>query len=456
MSAATEPDEGAAAQATPSTRRLVSAALILFGIVTTSMVSIAVDRHFAASSKGPEHDHEHAEKGHEGHGEGDKGHAGEKEHGDADHPGEGRPGEGHPGEGRDGGGEHKAHVDIAVVKLTDEQIANGHFELDIASGGRVDEILSLPGEIALNADAVAHVSPRAPGAVREVKVSLGDVVKKGEVLALLDSREVAGMQQEALAGQARLELAQANFDRVDALFKDQISSEKEYLASKQALAEARIDKNSAAQKLAAGAGPRSGGSGLALIAPLDGTVIEKHLTIGEVLGAETKAFTIADLSTLWVWTTAHVREAGRVQKGQRAYLRADGFEEVLEGVVDYVDATLDETTRTARLRVTIDHPNASWRPGMFVRTEVVVSQVDAGVVILEEAIQRLGDHEVVFIQEGGQFEARPVELGRPGRDARGRRAREVIAGLPANARYVSKNAFTLKAELGKGSASHEH
>ena len=431
-------------QVTSSTRTVVNIGLILFGVAATAVVAIAVDRRLASPAAGAEDEHGDGEKGHEDHGE--KGHEGHDEAGEKGHAGEGKPGD----------GEHKAHVDIAVVKLTDEQIVNGKLEFDTAGPGRVDETISLPGEVALNADTVAHVSPRTSGAVREVKVALGDVVKKGDVLALLDSREVAGMQQEALANEARLELAQANFDRVEKLYKDQVASEKEYLASKQALAEAKIDKNSALQKLAAGAGPRSGGNGLALLAPLDGTVIEKHLTIGEVLAAETQAFTVADLSTLWVWTTAHAREAGRVQKGQHAYLRADGFDEVVQGLVDYVDATLDETTRTARLRVTIDHPHASWRPGMFVRTEVVVNQVDAGVVVLEDAIQRLGEHEVVFIQEDGQFEARPVELGKPGRDAKGRRAREVVAGLPANAKYVSKNAFTLKAELGKGSASHEH
>ncbi len=437
----------------PATRKLVNVALVLFAVATTAVVSIAIDRHFAAPAGGEDDEHGHGEKGHEGRDEAtEKGHAAEGKNAHGHDEGK----EGKPGKGHDDEGEHKPHVDIAAVRLTDEQIVNAKLELDTAGAGRVDEIISLPGEVAFNADAVAHVSPRTAGAVREVKVALGDVVKKGDVLAILDSREVAGMQQEALANGARLELAQASFDRVDKLFKDQIASEKEYLASKQALAEARIDRNSALQKLAAGAGPRSSGNGLALVAPLDGTVIEKHLTIGEVLDAETKAFTIANLSTLWVWTTAHAREAGRVQKGQHAYLRADGFDEVLQGLVDYVGATLDETTRTARLRVTIDHPHPSWKPGMFVRTEVVVSQVDAGVVILEDAIQRLGEHDVVFVQEDGQFEARPVELGRPGRDAKGRRAREVLAGLPANAKYVSKNAFTLKAELGKGSASHEH
>jgi cobalt-zinc-cadmium efflux system membrane fusion protein len=432
------------------TRVLVTGAVLVLGIVTTSVVSISIDRMIwprAAVGGDDEHgDHgeeaAHGEESHAEHADGEEGH--DKKPGHDDHAAKGAE------------GEHTPHVDIATVELTEPQIANAKLEFEMAGPGRVDETLSLPGEVTLNADAVAHVTPRSSGAVRSVKAVLGDVVKKGDVLAVLDSREVAGMQQEALAAQARLELAQANYDRIEKLFRDQISSEKDYLTAKQALAEAKIDRNSAMQKLAAGAGPSAGGSGFALVAPIDGTVIEKHINIGEVLDAEKQAFTIADLSTLWVMSTAHAREMARVEKGQRAYIRVDGTDASVEGKIDYVEATLGERTRTARLRIVVEKPPATWKPGMFVTTELVVGGIDAPVVILEDAVQRLGDHEVVFVQDDGRFEARPVELGKPGRDAKGRPAREVSAGLPANARYVSKNAFALKAQLGKGSATHEH
>lgn len=450
MSTTTGDEPRTIPEPTRRTRTVVTSALAVLGIVTTSIVSISIDRSIWPRAAGGDEHEGHADEGHEGHADEKPGaHEGEEKGAHEEHA---------AGEEKEAkrGSEHKPHVDIATVKLTDIQVTNAKIEFETAGPGRVDETLSLPGEVALNADALAHVTPRSPGAVREVKALLGDSVKKGQVLALLESREVAGMQQEALANQARLELAQGNFDRIEKLYKDQIASEKEFLVAKQALAEARIDKNSAMQKLAAGAGSQAGGGGFALVAPLTGTVIEKHLAIGEVLAAETQAFTIADLSTLWVWTTAHAREIGRIQQGQRAYIRADGFDETLEGKVDYVDATLGERTRTARVRVIVETPPPSWRPGMFVTTELVVGGVDAGVVILEDAIQRLGDHEVVFVQDDGLFEARPVELGKRGRDAKGRSAREVVAGLPANARYVAKNAFVLKAQLGKGSATHEH
>lgn len=439
---------------TARTRAVLTGIVAVLGIITTGAVAIAVDR--ALHGRGaPGDERGHDEHGH-GHDEGART-AGQGESPDAEEHRDERHAPHGEGSARSGADtEHAPHVDVATVRLTDAQRATAGLEIRPAGPGQVDEVMTLPGEVAFDADRVAHVTPRASGAVREVKADLGDVVARGDVLALLDSREVAAMAQEVLATRARRELAEASFRRVEPLFRDGITSEKDYLAAKQALAEARIDETSAGQKLAAGAGPRATGSGLSLVAPLDGTIVEKHVTIGEVLAPDTEAFTIADLSRLWVWSTAHARELARVRKGQRAYVRADGIAEPLLGEVDYVEAMLGERTRTARTRIVLVEPPAGWRPGMFVTAELVVGTVDAPVVVQEDAIQRLGDHPVVFVEDDGRFEARPVELGRLGRDAEGRLVRAIDVGLRAGDAYVATNAFLLKAELGKGAAGHEH
>ncbi len=474
------PPEGRGPASAPSLRplpapsrrgsQIVRALVGALALTTAGAVSVVADRAIsgrgAARTGDDEHGHadEGEEKGQPGRGQPERGQPEKDDHGRTPRAGTGaeehddhrdHEGEKHPPE-VEGLGEHRPHVDVATVELTAAQRDNAKLELLKAAGGRVDEIMILPGEVAFDADRVAHVTPRAEGAVREVRAALGADVKKGDILAVLDSREVAAMQQEAMATRARRELAEGNFRRIEPLFKDGITSEKEYLAAKQALAEAKIDEASAGQKLAAGAGPRANVAGLPLVAPLDGTVVEKHVTIGEILAPNTQAFTIADLSRLWVWSTAHSRDLGRIQRGQRAYIRTDGMPEPIHGRVDYVEAMLGERTRTARARIVIETPAPGWRPGMFVTAELVVGQIDAPVVVREEAIQRLGDHPVIFVEEDGRFEARPVELGRAGRDDGGRLVRAVDAGLRAGEPYVAKNAFILKAELGKGSAGHEH
>ena len=369
--------------------------------------------------------------------------------------------------GRDEHGHDKAHrkgsLDAGeqgppTVKLSPEQIENAKLITLDAGPGKVAVTLSLPGEVALNADAVSHVTPRVGGTVREVKKALGDPVNKGDVLAILDSREYAEMQREVLAAKERLALAEANFKRQEALWQEKISAEKDYLAAKQALAEAKIEYRSASQKLAAGAGPSAHGGSLTLSSPLSGTVIEKHAVVGEVLKDDSLAFVVADLSKIWVNVSVYARDLPKVRVGQGALVRAEGVEHTVTGRIDYVDRVVGEQTRSATARIVLENPGAVWRPGLFATADVVLEEIDAKVVVSHEAVQTVEGKPVVFVRDGDTFEARPVRLGKKGMPPEGRREAvvEIEGGLGPGEKYVSNNSFVLKAELGKGEASHEH
>lgn len=360
------------------------------------------------------------------------------------------------GEQKDDPRGHDEHAE-GRVKLTPAMIQNAGLELLTAGPGKVSVTVSLPGEIALNAEALAHVTPRVAGAVREVKKQLGDVVKKGDVLAVLDSRELAELQRELLTAKERLTLAEDKFKRQEALWKEKISAEKDYLEAKQALAEAQIENRTAAQKLSAAAGTGGKGAGYTLVAPLDGTIIEKHASVGEVLKDDTQAFVIADLSTIWVNVTVYAKDLARVRVGQPARVRAEGIEKPAEGTITYLGRVVGEQTRSATARVVLKNPGPEWRPGLFATADVAVDEGDAPVVTADEAVQTVDGREVVFLQEDDVFEARPVKLGRRGIAPDGQtRVVEVLSGVAVGERYVGKNSFILKAELGKSEAGHEH
>lgn len=429
---------------------LAVGALALVGAAVGATVLVEHRLHDHGHGAGHDHGHdahEHGEGGHEqaqhrGHGHGeDHGH----DHGDP--------------AGRPDGAHEDEHVG-GKLRLSPAMIENAGLELLTAGPGKVAVTLRLPGEIALNAEGVAHVTPRVPGAAREVKKQLGDAVKKGDVLAVLDSRELAELQRELLAARERLTLAEASFARQEALWKEQISAEKEYLAARQAVAEARIEHRSAAQKLGAAAGAGGGkGGGYALIAPIDGTIIEKHIAVGEVLKEDTQVFVIADLSTVWVNVTVYAKDLRRVHVGQGAWVTAEGTPAPARGTVTYLGHVLDEGNRSASARVELREPDRAFRPGLFATVDVSVEEVDAPVVVSDEAIQRVDGEDVVFVQEGEAFEARPVKLGRRGAaDPAGQGARvvEIAEGVAAGERYVGKNSFVLKAELGKPEAGHGH
>jgi cobalt-zinc-cadmium efflux system membrane fusion protein len=416
-----------AAERPKRTALIAVGAIALVGVTVGATLLIEQRTHHAGAA------------GHEGHDHGDGG----EEHGEHGHE-SGEKGHDDPG--------------LKRIELSEEMLANAGIELAAAAPGQVAVTLELPGEVALNAERMAHVTPRIGGTVREVKRQLGDHVTKGEVLASLDSKELAEMQRDVLATKERLTLAENNFRRAESLWNEKISAEKDYLAAKNQLAEAQIEHRSAAQKMAAAAGSGARGIGLALIAPLDGTIIEKHISIGEVLDDSTQAFVIADLSLLWVQVTVYAKDLSRVKVGQATRVRAEGIDEPAVGKITYLGRVVGEETRTATARVELENAGAAWRPGLFVTAEVAIDEVAAAVSVLDAAVQRFDGREVVFVRSKEGFEARPVKIGRRGFGGDAGRAAvvEVLAGVAAGETYAAKNSFILKAELGKSEAGHDH
>ncbi|MBN1345500.1 MAG: efflux RND transporter periplasmic adaptor subunit [Phycisphaerae bacterium] len=192
-----------------------------------------------------------------------------------------------------------------------------------------------------------------------------------------------------------------------------------------------------------------------LRAPFDGTVIQKHLTLGEKHGDEAGAFTIADLSTVWVNIRVYQKDLAQVTKGRGVLVAASGEALTMEGAVGYVSPVVDEKTRTTLARVVLANPEGRWRPGMFVKARMTVGRGEAGVVVPKTAVQRIGDKAVVFVETKEGLKATPIALG----SATATHA-EVTSGLTAGERYVTAGAFELKAKIvtsGLGAhAGHGH
>jgi cobalt-zinc-cadmium efflux system membrane fusion protein len=346
----------------------------------------------------------------------------------------------------------------ALVTLSPEAMKNAALELVDAGPGDITVTMTLPGEVSLNEDALVHVSPRVPGVVHEVRKALGDVVKKGDVLAVLLSREFAAVQIDLLQAREQVTLAESTWAREEKLWKDHLTTEKDYLAAKQGLAAARLSYGVAARKLDAigGSAPGEKSNGYALIAPIAGTVIAKDIALGEVLKDDTLVYTLADLSTLWVNVSVYAQDLPKMQVGLPVVVSAEGIEGTVDGKVSFLGPLLGERTRTAIARVVLSSPSSSWRPGLFVTARVQVATVRAPVVVLEDAVQVIGGAPMVFVEQAaGSFDGRTVRLGRKGRGPEGRLLVEVIEGVPAGARYVAKNSFILKSQREKGASTGE-
>ncbi|WP_277343298.1 MULTISPECIES: efflux RND transporter periplasmic adaptor subunit [Cupriavidus] len=343
--------------------------------------------------------------------------------------------------------------DEDVVRLSESQLKSSNVAIQAAGPAQIASTLQFPGEIRFNEDRTAHVVPRLAGVAEAVPASLGQTVKKGEVLAVIASTQLSEQRSELLAAQQRLALAKTTYQREKKLWEERISAEQDYLQARTALQEAEIAVRNAGQKLSAiGASAASKGlNRFELRAPFDGVIVEKHLALGEAVKEDANVFTISDLSTVWAEFVISPKDLGNVRVGEQVTISSTAFEEKAQGKVSYVGALLGEQTRTARARVTLNNPKMGWRPGLFVTVSLTAGVAEAPVTVTTEAIQTVRDEPVVFVAVPGGFLPQPVKLGH----SDGKRT-EIREGMRAGMKYAATNSFLLKAELGKAGAEHAH
>ena len=340
------------------------------------------------------------------------------------------------------------------VELTDAQIKAASISLDTSSPASIKTALLLPGEIRLNEDRTSHVVPRLSGVVESVSANLGQIVKKGQVLAAIASPTASEQRSDLQTAQKRLALAKTTYEREKKLWEQKVSAEQDYLQAKQALSEAEVAVANANQKLGALGLSGSSASGLnrlELRAPFDGVVIEKHISLGEAVKEDAAVFTISDLSKVWAEINVPAKDLPLIRVGEKVTIKATAFDASATGTVAFVGALIGEQTRTAKARVVLDNPKGAWRPGLFVNVEVVSDEASVPVTISADAVQSIGEKPVVFLKVNGGFIAQPVQLGR----SDGKRI-EVLQGLKAGMPYAASGSFVVKSELGKGSAEHTH
>mgnify|MGYP000010481766 CR=1 FL=1 len=366
---------------------------------------------------------------------------------DADHSNEGAA-----KESVDGGHE-EGEAEEGHLTLSDDQIRSAGIQLIEAKEQSISLSLPFPGEVRFDEDRTAHVVPRVPGVVESVHVNLGQTVKKGQLLAVIASQQISDQRSEQAAAQRRLELARTTYERERQLWQDKISAEQDFLQARQALQEAEIAVSNARQKISvlSGSSVTSGGNRYELRAPFDGVVVEKHLGLGEVVSETSNAFTLSDLSHVWVTFGVSPKDLSKVLVGKSVTVSAAELNAEVTGAVAYVGSLLGEQTRTATVRVSIANPQGAWRPGLFVTVLVDTDTRLAKVAVPEAAIQTVEDRPTVFVRTDDGFKAQAVVIG-----SRAAGLAEITEGLEPGAQVAAAGSFILKSELGKASAEHAH
>ncbi len=326
------------------------------------------------------------------------------------------------------------------------------------------------GVVQANAYKTTPVVSLVGGIVRRIDAELGQQVRRGQTLAVVQSDALAEAQSKYLATVAELEEHHKHHQRTVRLVEIGAASreELEMATTKLKTAESEIAAvrqrllllGLTPQRVAALRSPSQVSSEVALAAPGAGTVVERAANPGEVVEANKMLLRVADLSTVWVIGQVYEKDLARVRVGSGASVTSEAYPgRVFRGRVSYVDPRLDTATRTAQVRVELANPGQALKIGMFVgvsfgalggAAEATAPTVPAA------AVQNLNDRQVVFLAtaDPNVFIMRGVRVGP---EAQGRRP--VLEGLFVGERVVTEGSFMLRAEwlkLNPGAARQQH
>lgn len=349
-------------------------------------------------------------------------------------------------------GAEPRHGEEGVVTLTPQQIAAAGIEIVSPTVGGNGGTIELPALLESDPQATRIVAATVPGRIVELRHNLGDSVRRGETLAVLESREAAGLQAEVQRAAAAADLARSTLARDEALYARGFRPLREVEISRAAARQADVALRLARAQVAA-TGARGGSySRIVIAAPISGQVVARSAVLGRTFAADaadTELFRIARLDRLSVALSLSPADAGRVHPGMAVQVTAPGRSRSAR--IGFVSPALDAETRQVPAIATLDNRDGQWRAGEPVTAAIELAGASDGTIrVPSTAVQTVEGRTVVFVRTGTGFRAAPVALGR--QDGA---TVAVTGGLTGRERIAAANSFTLKSALGAGEAGHE-
>ena len=304
-----------------------------------------------------------------------------------------------------------------------------------------------PAEVDFNEERLAEVRAPVPGILRKMRARPGQRVLKGEVLFELESASVGELQAQEAAAQQQARTAQATLERLVALEEGGVSSQRQLDEAKEALASAEANIAAIEQALAI-AGSNGDGGMFTLTAPLSGTVIRREAKLGSWVEPASPLATVADTDPMWVRLAVTPAEAATLAPGMALALTLPNQSDPpIPGSLLWISPEVEAQSRTVKVVAQVDNPEGRLRAHQFGGARVEVEAPLTALAVPRQAIQRLGDANVLFVRSAeGRYEPREVELGR----SQGALV-QVFGDLEAGAPVVTEGAFLLKTELDRGS-----
>ncbi len=347
--------------------------------------------------------------------------------------------------------EHEGEVHLDPVGVARARIMVGAVSARVMGGD-----VRIPAEVQLVPQRTAHVAPLAPGRLIRVDAQPGQVVKAGQVLAVVSSAEVAALAAKGEQLKAQLAAGRATLDRQKKLAVDGIASQRVVIEAESLVRQLQAEVAGVNRQLEL-LGAKDGKPELELTSPIDGIVVEAHATRGEMTKNDEPPFVVSDPSEVWVIGQVPELKVTSVAVGKAVRFRLGAYVgEHWDGVIEFVSPSLDVRTRSLPIRIALSNPDGKLRAGLFGTLEILSGGASEAPIaaVPGDALVTIDGRDAVFVpaDEPNAFVPVFVTLGR--RDAGFVEIRE---GLAIGAAVVTRGAFTLKSVLQKGAlAEHEH
>ncbi len=344
----------------------------------------------------------------------------------------------------------KDPLEIIITPIIQSQI-----KIDKADKAEISEAVNVAGRIEVQQSRLAKIGSPVTGRVSDIHVSLGQVVKPGQILAKVNSVELTQTQLTYIKAKQQIGLKTKAVERAKLLFEADVISKAEMqrieaeLESVKAEFDATEDQleilgmtKSAIQKLSNSSTVNSYSDVTSRIA---GVVITKHVNIGQVVQPSDELFSVADLSHLWAVAEVPEQQVAFIQKDQEVTIDIPALDDKrVKGKIIYVGDIVNPETRTVLVRTDIDNANQMLKPDMLI-TVTVQSKKISKLAVPTTAVVRENDRSYVFAQTGpNKFRLREIEIG-----SRDGNMVSILSGITIGETIVIDGAFHLNNERKK-------
>ena len=310
----------------------------------------------------------------------------------------------------------RAEAPLGEVWLTDAQIAEAKLKVEPLEEQDVDDVIVTSGKIAFDDAHVNHVFSPVSGRVTRIDAKVGQRVKKGDVLAVLESPDVGLASADLHKAEADRIAAEHDLERQKELLAAHATSQRDFEQAEDASRKAKAEVDRAKQKagLFRAGGATSVTQTYAIRAEIDGEVVARNVSPGGEVqgqyggGTAVELFTVGELDHLWLVADVYEMDTARVKVGSRVTFKLFSISnKTFPATIEWVAGTLDPATRTAKVRCSIDNTSRSFKPEMYATLFIAVDERKA-IAIPRSALLRLGEQTAVFVEKGRSPDGRRV------------------------------------------------